>query len=82
MKTQDYLIIENNVVTNTVMWDGGSEWTPPAGSIQLVKSATPAIVWVYNKDFNNYDLKEVIGAGCVGFTWDGYVLMTNESDPN
>lgn len=82
MKTKDYLIIENNVVTNTVMWDGGNEWTPPVDSVQLVKDITPAIVWVYNENLNNYELKEVIGAGCINFTWNGSVLMTNEPDPN
>ena len=82
MTTNQYLIIENNIVTNIVVWDGGSEWKPPADSIQLIKSTTPAIVWVYDENLNNYELKEIIGAGEIGFTWDGSVLMTNEPNPN
>lgn len=82
MKIQSYLIVENNVVTNTIMWDGGPEWTPPAGSIQLVTDITPAITWVYNFDLNLYELKEEMGKGGIGFTWNGSVLTTNEKDPN
>lgn len=82
MTTNKYLIIENNIVTNIVVWDGGNQWTPPANSIQLIKSTTPAIVWVYDENLNTYELKQVVGNGDIGFTWDGFVLMTNQSDPN
>jgi hypothetical protein len=27
-----YAIVANGVVTNVVLWDGVSEWTPPTGS--------------------------------------------------
>jgi hypothetical protein len=93
MTIQNYLIIENNVVTNNVVWDGDvNTWTPPADSIQLVQATTPAIVWVgapveiqppttpptYKIE---YTLQEEMGAGTIGFTWDGAVLTTNEPQP-
>jgi len=32
----NYAIIENGVVTNTVVWDGESDWTPVAGSTAVL----------------------------------------------
>ena len=45
MTIQSYLIIENNVVTNNVVWDGNIEtWQPPVNSVQVIDSTTPALV--------------------------------------
>jgi hypothetical protein len=85
MTTQNYLIIESNVVTNNVVWDGNTEtWQPPIGSIQIVGATTPAMVWdavVVDKVITDWELVEQIGAGGIGFTWDGSVLTTNEPKP-
>ena len=72
MTTQSYLIIENNVVTNHVMWDGGPDWTPPPGSIALEQATTPAMLWepVTINSKVTHRLTEVIGAGDIGFTWN------------
>jgi hypothetical protein len=81
---QNYLIIENNVVTNIVVWNGDtSQWTPPTGSIALVQATTPAMVWVFDYATTPYTstLEEVVGAGLIGFTWDGTILTTNQSKP-
>jgi len=80
---QNYLIIENNVVTNIVVWDGNTAtWTPPAGSIALVQAITPALVWQLNTATPPvYVLTQVIGAGSVGFTWDGESVVTNLPQP-
>lgn len=80
--SQDYLIIEQNVVVNVVVWDGDtSKWTPPQGSIALIQAITPAMVWEYDKPNNIYVLTKVLGAGNIGFTWDGSVVTTNEPQP-
>ena len=93
MTTQNYLIVEANVVTNNVVWDGDvNTWTPPADSIQLIQATTPAMVWVGTKVENlpatipptytiTYNLEEVVGAGDIGFTWNGTVLTTNQPKP-
>jgi hypothetical protein len=81
MTIQNYLIIENNVVTNVVVWDGSNDWTPPEGSIQLVQNTTPAMVWVFNEDKTDYVLSEVMGAGTINDTWDGAVLTTGLPKP-
>ena len=93
MTTQNYLIIEQNVVTNNVVWDGDTtQWTPPADSIALIQATTPAMVWVGLRTENlpasipptytlTYELQEQIGVGSIGFTWDGSVLTTNEPQP-
>ena len=48
---QNYLIIENNVVDNIVIWNGDTtQWTPPQGSIVLIQATTPAMVWALNSD--------------------------------
>lgn len=86
MTNQNYLIIENNIVTNVVVWDGNTNtWTPPAGSITLVQATTPAMVWqpVYtDKVITDWALVEVMGVGTIGFTWDGTVVTTNDPKPN
>jgi len=84
MTIQQYLIIENNVVTNNVVWDGDVQtWTPPVDSIQLITDTTPALVWELDSSVSPsiYVLQEKIGAGTLGFTWDGTVLTTNEPKP-
>jgi hypothetical protein len=85
MTTQNYLIIESNVVTNNVVWDGNpNTWQPPTGSIQLVDATTPAMVWratIVDGVITAWNLVEEIGAGDIGFTWDGTVLTTNEPQP-
>ena len=80
--TQNYLIIEQNVVVNIVIWDGDTaQWTPPEGSIALVQATTPAMVWVLNADKTDFVLTEQMGAGSMGFTWDGTNCITNEPKP-
>ena len=78
---QNYLIIEDDVVTNVVVWDGGSDWTPPVNSIQLVHADTTSKIWVLNADKTDYELVEQQGRGDIGHTWDGSVLTTNSTKP-
>jgi hypothetical protein len=85
MTTQNYLIIESNVVTNVVVWNGDTtQWTPPQGSIALIQATTPAMVWtavITGDKITDWSLTQVIGAGDIGFTWDGTVLTTNQIKP-
>jgi len=83
--SQNYLIIENNVVTNVCFWNGNtSTWTPPAGSIALVQATTPAMIWtpvIEDQKIVGWNLTEQLGVGDIGFTWDGSVLTTNQPQP-
>ena len=82
MTTQNYLVIENNVVSNVCVWDGDiNTWTPPSDATMLIQADTNAMVWELNTDKTAYVLTEVLGAGAIGFTWDGSVLTTNEPQP-
>lgn len=83
MTTQNYLVVQNNVVTNNVVWNGDiNTWTPPADATMLVQSTTPAMVWKSNNLLPpSWVLTEVIGAGDIGFTWNGTVLTTNQPEP-
>ena len=84
MTTQNYLVVQNNVVINVCVWDGDTQtWTPPSDATMLVQSTTPAMVWVVDYAIKPYtsSLQEVVGAGSIGFTWDGTVLTTNEPKP-
>jgi len=85
MTTQNYLIIEFNIVTNNVVWDGNPDtWQPPAGSIQMIDATTPAMIWqpvLVNSKVIDFVLEEQLGAGDIGFTWNGSVLTTNEPKP-
>lgn len=82
---QQYLIIEENVVTNIVLWNGDiSTWTPPQGSIALVQANTPALVWepvIVDNKLSDWVLGEQLGVGNIGFTWNGTVCTTNEPKP-
>ena len=82
MTTQNYLVVENNVVSNVCVWDGDiNTWTPSSDATMLIQATTPAMVWELNTDKTAYVLTEVLGAGSIGFTWDGSVLTTNEPQP-
>lgn len=83
MTTQAYLQIENNVVINNVMWDGNTQdWQPPSDATMVITANTPAMIWQLNPDKTAYILVEVIGAGQIGFTWNGTVLTTNNPQPS
>ena len=82
MTTQNYLVVENNVVSNVCVWDGDiNTWQPPSNATMLIQATTPAMVWKVNTEKTDYVLTEVMGAGGMGFTWDGTVVTTNEPQP-
>lgn len=82
MENQNYMIVQENVVTNIIIWNGDtSQWTPPSDATMLVQSSTPAKVWVADEMLKDYVLQEHLGAGAINFTWDGSVLTTNEPKP-
>jgi hypothetical protein len=85
MTIQNYLEIQDNIVINIIVWDGNpSTWTPPAESTMLIQAITPAIIWVNLNPINetpDWVKQEVIGAGNIGFTWDGSTLITNQPQP-
>jgi hypothetical protein len=82
MTVQTYLIVENNVVTNNVLWDGNvNTWQPPTDSIQLVQATTPALIWQVPEGQVTHVLTEFMGIGDIGFTWDGTALTTNQPKP-
>jgi len=79
---QNYLIIENNVVANIVVWNGDTNtWTPPSDATTLIQATTPSMVWGLNSDKTDWILIEVTGSGDIGFTWNGTVLTTNQPKP-
>jgi hypothetical protein len=47
---QNYAIVENGVVTNIVVWDGGEDWTPPVDSTAMPVPADTfvSIGYTYN----------------------------------
>jgi len=84
MTTQNYLIIENNVVTNVVIWDGNTvDWQPPSDSIQLIQATTPAMIWEMTSPSTAYVLVEKVGFGGIEFTYDPAtgIVTTNQPQP-
>lgn len=82
MTVQNYLIIENDIVTNIVMWDGDTKsWMPPADSITKIKDEVPAKVWRFNPEISDFEIQTIIGASSIGFTWDGTYTNTNREKP-
>lgn len=47
---QSYAIVEKGVVTNIVVWDGESDWTPPTGATAVLVPADTfvSIGYTYN----------------------------------
>lgn len=61
-KLDDYLIIENNIVTNVILWDGNTNtWTPPENSIYLLRSSTPE----KTRGNVHYDVNPVLPDGSI-----------------
>jgi len=82
MTIKNYLIIENNTVSNVVFWDGNpGTWEPPKNAVTLIASETPALVWGVLPNSLTHTIVEKIGEGKIGFTWDGSVLKTNAPKP-
>lgn len=84
MTTKNYLIIEGNVVTNLVIWDGDTtNWQPPEGSIYLVAEEVLTRFWQLDYEATPMDwvLKEETGKGQIGDIWDGSVLTTPDEKP-
>jgi len=82
MSNQNYCMVntETNVCDNICVWDGDtSTWTPPPGQLMLVQATTPAKVW--NWTGTEWVLQDELGAGGVGFTWDGTYLTTSDPMP-
>jgi hypothetical protein len=83
MTTQNYLMVEANVVTNIVLWDGNTEsWNPPQDAIMLVQENTPVIDWVWNVSLQDYELVEIPNeVASIGYTYNGNDCVTNEPKP-
>lgn len=82
MTTQNYLMIQENIVTNLCVWDGNvNTWTPPKNATMLVAAITPTKIWGLNQDKTEYVLVDSMGDASVGFTWNGSVATTNQAQP-
>ena len=89
MTTQNYLMVENNVVTNNVVWDGNTAtWNPPTGATMLIDADTYGQVWEPVWDTTqtppviiDYELVSILGVGDIGFTWNGTEVVTNQPKP-
>lgn len=43
---------ETNIINNVILWDGESNWTPPAGTFAVPLTSEAGIGWKYeNKKF-------------------------------
>lgn len=80
MTTQNYLMVQENVVTNVVVWDGNSQtWQPPFDATMLIQATTPTKIW--DLVDSQYVLVDSVGDASIGFTWNGSVATTNEPKP-
>lgn len=79
---QNYLMIQDNVVTNVILWDGNTQtWQPPQDATMLVKETTPTKVWRLNAEQTEYVLVDSVGDADIGFTYDGTYCITNQPKP-
>ena len=85
MTTQNYCMVnkDSNICENITVWDGNPDtWTPPSNYLMLIQATTLSKVWQINTESGIYELKEVLGLGDIGFTWDGTYLITNQPQPS
>lgn len=74
---------DTNIVENICLWDGNTEtWTPPYGYYMIQLDITVANIWIFSDSLNDYELTPIMGAGEIGFTWDGTELTTNQLKPS
>ena len=74
--------LSTNIVDDVCVWDGNTDtWQPPENYLLLDDEATPALTWVLSEDQLSASLQPVLGAGAIGFIWDGNQLKTNEPNP-
>ena len=82
MTTKNYLMIQENVVTNICVWDGNTAaWQPPQDATMLEQATTPTKIWGLNQDGTEYVLTDSMGDADIGFTWDGTYCATNQPKP-
>lgn len=80
MSIENYLIIEENVVTNVILWDGDrSTWIPPDNSLVMPQKTMPTRIWALVND--DAVLVDSIGDALIGFTYDGERCITNLPKP-
>lgn len=82
MSNQNYCMVntETNICDNICVWDGNPDtWTPPPHYLMLVQATTPAKVWDWTG--TEWVLQNELGAGSIGFTWDGTYLTTSDPMP-
>lgn len=48
--SSQYALVEAGVVVNVILWDGVSEWIPPANQqpVQIPEGSNIAIGWTYD----------------------------------
>lgn len=69
-----------NICDNVCLWDGNPDtWTPPPGYLMLPQATTPSKTWGW--DGTQWVLVPGVGAGEIGFTWDGTYLITDDPEP-
>jgi len=82
MTTQNYLMIQESIVTNVCVWNGDvNSWQPPSDATMLIQATTPTKIWGLNQDETDYVLVDSMGDADIGFTWDGSFATTNQPQP-
>lgn len=84
MEVNAYLIVDTatNVAIDCILWDGTPEnWTPPEGKIAVRQDTTYARMWEYNPTTDVVELTPFLGAGQIGFSWDGEMFTTDQPEP-
>jgi hypothetical protein len=86
MEPKNYLLINllasPAVCENAIVWDGDvNKWKPEDGYLALPAETTVAADWSRNSVKEPWALVDQIGAGRIGYTWDGQRLVTNQPEP-
>lgn len=84
MENKDYLMINKstNTVDNIFVWDGNKEtWNVPDEYNVFLKEEVKAKIWSYNDNIKDYEIVIKLGAGEIGYLFDGEFVKTNQEKP-
>lgn len=78
---QNYIVIKDGVAIDAIVWGGNIDsYTPPTGAVALQIDMTPALNWDFDDASHDFVLRET-GVGCIGYTFDNGILVTNLPKP-
>jgi hypothetical protein len=77
-----YIVIDNNVVVNSILIDSATDFNVDAGLL-LPVDTTPSIDWQWDTENKKWSLvRQENGGAQIGFAWNGSECVTTFPEPD